>query len=85
MLAAPFTEQVFHFVIPALADPRTVFPYEPFLTALLSLEGRRPTTSGGGGLGEGLESGEATAWEARTPVTGGRGRKGAWDSLFLES
>lgn len=47
VLTAPFTEQVFHFVIPALADPRAVFPYEPFLTALLSLEGRRPATSGG--------------------------------------
>ena len=47
VLAAPFTEQIFHFVIPALADARTVFPYEPFLTALLSLEGRWPATSGG--------------------------------------
>ena len=32
-----------------------------------------------------LDSREVTAWEVRTPVTGGRGRKGAWDSLFLES
>ena len=47
VLAAPFTEQIFHFVIPALADARTVFPYEPFLAALLSLEGGRSTTSGG--------------------------------------
>uniref|UniRef100_A0A8C6CZE8 HECT-type E3 ubiquitin transferase n=1 Tax=Moschus moschiferus TaxID=68415 RepID=A0A8C6CZE8_MOSMO len=47
VLAVPFTEQIFHFVIPALADSRTVFPYEPFLTALLSLEGRRSTASGG--------------------------------------
>ncbi|XP_061022216.1 ubiquitin-protein ligase E3C isoform X6 [Dama dama] len=47
VLAAPFTEQIFHFIIPALADARTVFPYEPFLAALLSLEGGRSTTSGG--------------------------------------
>ncbi|XP_023986708.1 ubiquitin-protein ligase E3C isoform X3 [Physeter macrocephalus] len=47
VLAAPFTEQVFHFVIPALADVQTVFPYEPFLKALLSIEGPRSKTSGG--------------------------------------
>uniref|UniRef100_A0A8C9C0H5 HECT-type E3 ubiquitin transferase n=1 Tax=Phocoena sinus TaxID=42100 RepID=A0A8C9C0H5_PHOSS len=47
VLAAPFTEQVFHFVIPALADVQTVFPYEPFLNALLSIEGPRSKTSGG--------------------------------------
>ncbi|KAB0397632.1 hypothetical protein E2I00_015984, partial [Balaenoptera physalus] len=47
VLAAPFTEQVFHFVIPALADVQTVFPYEPFLNALLSIEGPRSKSSGG--------------------------------------
>ncbi|XP_057586381.1 ubiquitin-protein ligase E3C isoform X5 [Hippopotamus amphibius kiboko] len=47
VLAAPFTEQVFHLVIPALADAQTAFPYEPFLNALLSMEGRRSENSGG--------------------------------------
>uniref|UniRef100_G1PGM7 Ubiquitin-protein ligase E3C n=1 Tax=Myotis lucifugus TaxID=59463 RepID=G1PGM7_MYOLU len=37
-LAAPFTDQVFHFVIPALADTQAAFPFEPFLDALLSVE-----------------------------------------------
>ncbi|EGW12438.1 Ubiquitin-protein ligase E3C [Cricetulus griseus] len=46
-LAAPFTDQIFHFVIPALADAQTVFPYEPFLTALLLLESRSPKRSSG--------------------------------------
>uniref|UniRef100_A0A8C0SHB3 HECT-type E3 ubiquitin transferase n=1 Tax=Canis lupus familiaris TaxID=9615 RepID=A0A8C0SHB3_CANLF len=44
-LAAPFTDQIFHFIIPALADAHTVFPYEPFLSALLLLESRRSGTS----------------------------------------
>uniref|UniRef100_A0A8C8RX40 Ubiquitin-protein ligase E3C n=1 Tax=Pelusios castaneus TaxID=367368 RepID=A0A8C8RX40_9SAUR len=35
-LAAPFTDQIFHFIIPALADVQTVFPYELFLNALLT-------------------------------------------------
>ncbi|XP_036102269.1 ubiquitin-protein ligase E3C isoform X2 [Molossus molossus] len=39
-LAAPFTDQVFHFVVPALADAQTAFPFEPFLDALLSVDGR---------------------------------------------
>uniref|UniRef100_A0A8D2AZN5 Ubiquitin-protein ligase E3C n=1 Tax=Sciurus vulgaris TaxID=55149 RepID=A0A8D2AZN5_SCIVU len=46
-LAAPFTDQIFRFVVPALADAQTVFPYEPFLSALLSREGRRPSRSAG--------------------------------------
>ncbi|XP_036212139.1 ubiquitin-protein ligase E3C isoform X2 [Myotis myotis] len=37
-LAAPFTDQIFHFVIPALADTQAAFPFEPFLDALLSAE-----------------------------------------------
>ncbi|XP_036288601.1 ubiquitin-protein ligase E3C isoform X4 [Pipistrellus kuhlii] len=37
-LAAPFTEQIFHFIIPALADTQAAFPFEPFLDALLSAE-----------------------------------------------
>ncbi|KAM9165158.1 ubiquitin-protein ligase E3C [Pangshura tecta] len=35
-LAAPFTDQIFHFIIPALADVQTLFPYELFLNALLT-------------------------------------------------
>ncbi|XP_054430760.1 ubiquitin-protein ligase E3C [Pteronotus mesoamericanus] len=42
-LAAPFTEQIFHFILPALADAQAAFPFEPFLEALLSVE------SGAGG------------------------------------
>ncbi|XP_073437703.1 ubiquitin-protein ligase E3C isoform X2 [Dendrobates tinctorius] len=34
-LAAPYTDQIFHFIIPALADAHTAFPYELFLNALL--------------------------------------------------
>ncbi|XP_048196495.1 ubiquitin-protein ligase E3C [Perognathus longimembris pacificus] len=45
-LTAPFTDQIFHFVIPALADVQTVFPYEPFLNALL-LESRYSKRSSG--------------------------------------
>lgn len=40
-LAAPFTDQIFHFIIPALADLQTCFPYELFLNALLLTESRR--------------------------------------------
>lgn len=40
-LAAPFTDQIFHFIIPALADVKTCFPYELFLNALLLTESRR--------------------------------------------
>uniref|UniRef100_A0A2K5L0Z9 Ubiquitin-protein ligase E3C n=1 Tax=Cercocebus atys TaxID=9531 RepID=A0A2K5L0Z9_CERAT len=46
-LAAPFTDQIFHFIIPALADAQTVFPYEPFLNALLLIESRCSRKSGG--------------------------------------
>lgn len=37
-LAAPFTDQIFHFIIPALADTQAAFPFEPFLDALLAAE-----------------------------------------------
>lgn len=47
LLAAPFTDQTFHFVIPALADAQAAFPYEPFLSALLSREGGSSGTGGG--------------------------------------
>ncbi|XP_030405964.1 ubiquitin-protein ligase E3C [Gopherus evgoodei] len=43
-LAAPFTDQIFHFIIPALADVQTLFPYELFLNAL-STESRRSRKS----------------------------------------
>ena len=33
-IAAPLTEQIFHFFIPALADRRHAFPFEAFLGAL---------------------------------------------------
>ncbi|XP_011796991.1 PREDICTED: ubiquitin-protein ligase E3C [Colobus angolensis palliatus] len=46
-LAAPFTDQIFHFIIPALADAQTIFPYEPFLNALLLIESRCSRKSGG--------------------------------------
>ncbi|XP_073533789.1 ubiquitin-protein ligase E3C [Phyllobates terribilis] len=41
-LAAPYTDQIFHFIIPALADPHTAFPYELFLSSLLEEQARRP-------------------------------------------
>ncbi|KAJ1099719.1 hypothetical protein NDU88_004818 [Pleurodeles waltl] len=37
-LAAPFTDQIFNFIIPALADIQIAFPYEFFLNALLTSE-----------------------------------------------
>uniref|UniRef100_K7GJF1 HECT-type E3 ubiquitin transferase n=1 Tax=Pelodiscus sinensis TaxID=13735 RepID=K7GJF1_PELSI len=43
-LAAPFTDQIFHFIIPALADVQILFPYELFLNALLT-ESRRSRKS----------------------------------------
>lgn len=46
-LAAPFTDQVFHFVVPALADAQTAFPFEPFLDALLSVDSRGSRARGG--------------------------------------
>ncbi|KAG7224978.1 hypothetical protein INR49_014895 [Caranx melampygus] len=33
-ISAPFTEQIFHFFIPALSDPRLSFPFEAFLSSL---------------------------------------------------
>lgn len=44
-LAAPFTDQIFHFIIPALTDVQTCFPYELFLNALLLTESRRSRKS----------------------------------------
>lgn len=32
-LSAPFTEQIFHFFIPALSDVRRSFPFEAFLSS----------------------------------------------------
>lgn len=46
-LTAPFTDQVFHFVVPALADAQTAFPFEPFLDALLSVGSRGSRARGG--------------------------------------
>ncbi|XP_058879300.1 ubiquitin-protein ligase E3C-like [Acipenser ruthenus] len=34
-ISSPFTDQIFQFFIPALADARCSFPFEPFLRALL--------------------------------------------------
>lgn len=33
-ISAPFTEQIFHFFIPALSDFRHSFPFEAFLSSL---------------------------------------------------
>lgn len=33
-ISAPFTEQIFHFFIPALSDIRLSFPFEAFLGSL---------------------------------------------------
>lgn len=33
-ISAPFTEQIFHFFIPALSDLRFSFPFEAFLSSL---------------------------------------------------
>lgn len=33
-ISAPFTEQIFHFFIPALSDFRLSFPFEAFLSSL---------------------------------------------------
>ncbi|XP_044150349.1 LOW QUALITY PROTEIN: ubiquitin-protein ligase E3C-like [Bufo gargarizans] len=41
-LAAPYTDQIFQFIIPALADAHTAFPYELFLNALLEEQVHRP-------------------------------------------
>lgn len=41
LLQAPFSDQVFRFVVPALADAQAAFPYEPFLRALLQAAGGR--------------------------------------------
>ncbi|XP_006002235.1 ubiquitin-protein ligase E3C isoform X2 [Latimeria chalumnae] len=41
-LAAPFTDQVFNFIIPALADARHAFPFAQFLNALLITERNSP-------------------------------------------
>uniref|UniRef100_A0A8C9TXE0 Ubiquitin-protein ligase E3C n=1 Tax=Scleropages formosus TaxID=113540 RepID=A0A8C9TXE0_SCLFO len=38
-ISAPFTEQIFHFFIPALEDPRHAFPFEVFLASLQSTVG----------------------------------------------
>ncbi|XP_044151489.1 LOW QUALITY PROTEIN: ubiquitin-protein ligase E3C-like [Bufo gargarizans] len=41
-LAAPYTDQIFQFIIPALVDAHTAFPYELFLNALLEEQVHRP-------------------------------------------
>ncbi|XP_072307055.1 ubiquitin-protein ligase E3C [Eucyclogobius newberryi] len=33
-ISAPFTEQIFHYFIPALSDPHVSFPFEAFLSSL---------------------------------------------------
>ncbi|KAG8430078.1 hypothetical protein GDO86_018516, partial [Hymenochirus boettgeri] len=44
-LAATYTDQIFHFIIPALADPQTAFPYEVFLSTLLTDRPRQSRNS----------------------------------------
>ncbi|XP_018409502.1 PREDICTED: ubiquitin-protein ligase E3C [Nanorana parkeri] len=44
-LAAPYTDQIFHLIIPALADLHSAFPYELFLNALLEGQHQSPRTS----------------------------------------
>ena len=38
-ISAPFTEQIFHFFIPALSDVRLSFPFEAFLSSLQATVG----------------------------------------------
>jgi len=45
-MAAPLTEQIFHYFIPALADPRHGFPFEAFLRALAASVGSSPSSLG---------------------------------------
>ncbi|XP_030054505.1 ubiquitin-protein ligase E3C isoform X2 [Microcaecilia unicolor] len=45
ILAAPFTDQILHFIIPALVDVATAFPYELFLNVLLLAEKTRRSGS----------------------------------------
>ena len=33
-ISAPFTEQIFHYFVPALSDPKVSFPFEAFLSSL---------------------------------------------------
>ncbi|XP_077347271.1 ubiquitin-protein ligase E3C [Lithobates pipiens] len=44
-LAAPYTDQIFHLIIPALADLHSTFPYELFLNALLEEQHQSPLTN----------------------------------------
>ncbi|XP_068091962.1 ubiquitin-protein ligase E3C [Hyperolius riggenbachi] len=44
-LAAPYTDQIFHLIIPALADLHSAFPYELFLNALLQEQQQSPIKS----------------------------------------
>ncbi|KAM9308508.1 ubiquitin-protein ligase E3C [Gastrophryne carolinensis] len=44
-LAAPYTDQIFHLVIPALADLHSAFPYELFMNALLKEQHQYPRTN----------------------------------------
>lgn len=44
-LAAPYTDQIFHLIIPAMADLHSAFPYELFLNALLEGQHQSPLTS----------------------------------------
>ncbi|XP_063777972.1 ubiquitin-protein ligase E3C [Pseudophryne corroboree] len=41
-LAAPYTDQIFHLIIPALADVHNAFPYERYLSALLDEKRQGP-------------------------------------------
>ncbi|MGH0162181.1 UNVERIFIED_CONTAM: hypothetical protein FKN15_054862 [Acipenser sinensis] len=44
-ISSPFTDQIFHFFIPALADARCSFPFEPFLHLELKVHEARPSAS----------------------------------------
>ncbi|XP_075068217.1 ubiquitin-protein ligase E3C [Mixophyes fleayi] len=44
-LAAPYTDQIFHLIIPALTDVHNAFPYELYLSALLDEKHQYPRKS----------------------------------------
>lgn len=70
-ISAPFTEQIFHFFIPALSDIRFSFPFEAFLSSLQATVGSSSAPQ------------SQAPWVFYFVLSAGENRLGGWHSLGL--
>lgn len=68
-ISAPFTEQIFHFFIPALSDIRFSFPFEAFLSSLQATMGSSSAPQ------------SQAPWVFYFVLSAGENRLGGWHDL----